>query len=92
MKWWNDLWLNEGFSTWVSCLAINNIPKEIINWNVWPEFIMADIESGMRHDFLKNFNLIAETVNKLVDISRIFYTISYSKGSIYNKNVRRLYW
>ena len=81
MKWWNDLWLNEGFATWASYLAMNNISKELIDWDVWPEFIMADIESGMRHDFLKNSHPIAVTVNKPSDINQIFDTISYSKGA-----------
>ena len=25
MDWWSDLWLNEGFATWVGWLAIDNL-------------------------------------------------------------------
>jgi aminopeptidase N len=28
MTWWTDLWLNEGFATWVGNFAIDNFYKE----------------------------------------------------------------
>ncbi|WUR04639.1 M1 family aminopeptidase [Vairimorpha necatrix] len=81
MSWWNDLWLNEGFATWASYLAMNNLSKDLIDWDVWTEFINDDIESGMKHDCLKSSHPIAVTVNKPSDINQIFDTISYSKGA-----------
>ena len=27
MKWWNDLWLNESFATYMSYLAMDSIPE-----------------------------------------------------------------
>jgi aminopeptidase N len=36
MAWWNDLWLNEGFATWVGNLAVDFLYKE---WDAWPQFV-----------------------------------------------------
>ncbi|KAK6089369.1 hypothetical protein P3W45_001615 [Vairimorpha bombi] len=81
MIWWNDLWLNEGFATWASYLAMSKISKRLVDWDVWTEFIVSDIESGMNHDCLNSSHPIAVNVNKPSEISQIFDTISYSKGA-----------
>lgn len=81
MTWWNDLWLNEGFATWASYLAMSKMSKKLIDWDVWTEFIVSDIESGMSHDCLNSSHPIAVNVNKPSEISQIFDTISYSKGA-----------
>lgn len=37
MDWWNELWLNEGFATWVGWLAIDHLHPE---WKVWSQFVV----------------------------------------------------
>lgn len=37
MDWWNELWLNEGFATWVGWLATDKLHPE---WNVWGQFVV----------------------------------------------------
>ncbi|XVE97719.1 hypothetical protein REPUB_Repub03eG0042900 [Reevesia pubescens] len=41
MEWWTDLWLNEGFATWMSYLAKDKLFPE---WKIWTQF--SDHESG----------------------------------------------
>ena len=36
MEWWSDLWLNEGFATWVGWLAADHLFPE---WDIWTEFV-----------------------------------------------------
>lgn len=37
MDWWNELWLNEGFATWVGWYAIEKLHPD---WNVWGQFVV----------------------------------------------------
>lgn len=37
MDWWNELWLNEGFATWVGWYATNRFHPD---WNVWAQFVV----------------------------------------------------
>ncbi|KAJ1383388.1 Peptidase M1, membrane alanine aminopeptidase, N-terminal, partial [Sesbania bispinosa] len=48
MEWWIDLWLNEGFATWVSYLATNSLFPE---WKIWSQFCHESSE-GLRLDDL----------------------------------------
>ncbi|KAL6122558.1 hypothetical protein NUSPORA_00324 [Nucleospora cyclopteri] len=79
MKWWNDLWLNEGFATWAASLALSNLKQ--IDWNEPANFASSDIEGGLLADCLESTHKISVEVNDPNEIEQIFDAISYDKGS-----------
>ena len=48
MDWWNELWLNEGFATWVGWLAVDHLHPE---WKVWSQFVVRRMSRGIFHCF-----------------------------------------
>jgi aminopeptidase 2 len=78
MDWWNDLWLNEGFATWVGWYATDHIFPE---WNVWSVFLDTEHHRGLGLDELKSSHAIQVTVNNPSEIVQIFDAISYAKGA-----------
>lgn len=78
MRWWNDLWLNEGFASWIEYLAVDNMFPE---WHMWTQFIANDQQMALRLDALKNTHPIAVSVPNPDEIPTIFDTISYTKGA-----------
>ncbi|KAF9908820.1 hypothetical protein BX616_011368 [Lobosporangium transversale] len=78
MEWWDHLWLNEGFATWVGTLAVDHLfPK----WDTWPTFIVSDVQRGISLDSLRSSHPIEVPVNDPHEIHQIFDAISYSKGA-----------
>ena len=78
MDWWSDLWLNEGFATWVGWLAVDHLFPA---WDVWTEFVVDDLQAGLSLDSLRTSHAIEVPVVHPADISQIFDAISYSKGA-----------
>nr|ATU82844.1 secreted Aminopeptidase-like protein [Pristhesancus plagipennis] len=78
MEWWTDLWLNEGFATYVGRLGVHKVFPE---WNHFEEDIVDNIELVYELDSLKTSHKISIEVKHPDDISQIFDTISYRKGS-----------
>lgn len=78
MRWWTDLWLNEGFATWIEYLATD---KQHPDWQMWTQFIVDEQQPGMKLDALKNTHAIEVPVHHPDEIRTIFDTISYSKGA-----------
>lgn len=78
MDWWNELWLNEGFATWVGWLAIDHLYPE---WNVWGQFVSESVQTAFQLDSLRNSHPIEVPVRDALEVDQIFDHISYLKGS-----------
>lgn len=78
MRWWTDLWLNEGFASWVEYLAVN---KLFPDWHMWTQFIVDDQLAGLRSDALSNTHPVEVPISHPDEIRTIFDDISYQKGA-----------
>eukprot|EP00268_Persea_americana_P036936 TRINITY_DN364_c0_g1_i3.p1 TRINITY_DN364_c0_g1~~TRINITY_DN364_c0_g1_i3.p1 ORF type:complete len:895 (+),score=152.53 TRINITY_DN364_c0_g1_i3:409-3093(+) len=77
MEWWTHLWLNEGFATWVSYLAVDSLFPE---WKIWTQFLDQTTD-GLRLDGLAESHPIEVEINHAREIDEIFDAISYRKGA-----------
>ncbi len=78
MRWWNDLWLNESFASWMSYLAVDHLFPD---WQVWTQFAVDEQQPALRLDALQNTHPIEVTINHPDEIRTIFDAISYEKGA-----------
>lgn len=78
MRWWTDLWLNEGFASWIEYLAVDTLFPE---WKMWTQFIVDEQQTAMKLDALKHTHPVEVPVHHPDEIRSIFDTISYSKGA-----------
>ncbi|KNE64893.1 hypothetical protein AMAG_19393 [Allomyces macrogynus ATCC 38327] len=79
LQWWNELWLNEGFATYVGWLAIARhlFPE----WHSFVAFVGDDMARALTLDALRSSHPIEVPVKAPSEISQIFDAISYSKGA-----------
>ncbi len=77
MKWWNDLWLNESFATFMATKFVDKFYPE---WDLWNQFVEDAMNAAMGLDSLKNTHPIDVKVNSTSEIREIFDAISYDKG------------
>ncbi|MCJ1395840.1 hypothetical protein MMC18_008726 [Xylographa bjoerkii] len=78
MDWWSELWLNEGFATWVGWLAIDHLYP---GWDTWAQFITESVQPAFQLDALRASHPIEVPVKDALEINQIFDAISYLKGS-----------
>ncbi|KAG8525517.1 uncharacterized protein KY384_009161 [Bacidia gigantensis] len=78
MDFWEGLWLNEGFATWMSWYSCNKFYPE---WKVWEGFVTDNLQGALSLDSLRSSHPIEVPVKRADEISQIFDAISYSKGS-----------
>lgn len=75
-EWWDDIWLNEAFATWMAHVSNNNIYPE-------QKFRQALLErslGAMASDSLINARQIRQPIESNHDIQSAFDSITYSKG------------
>ena len=77
MTWWNDLWLNESFATFMATKFVDKFYPE---WDLWNQFVEDAMNVAMGLDSLKTTHPIDVTVNSPAEIREIFDAISYDKG------------
>ncbi|KAL8717972.1 MAG: hypothetical protein Q9225_004846 [Loekoesia sp. 1 TL-2023] len=76
MDWWSELWLNEGFATWVGWLATDHFHPE---FQVWCQFVTEAVQTAQQLDSLRASHPIVPA--KDGSNNENFDAISYLKGS-----------
>ena len=76
MPWWDDIWLNEAFATWMGNKAVDG---------VFPEYNarlsrLTRAQSAMGTDSLVSARQIRQPIESNHDIRNAFDSITYSKG------------
>lgn len=77
MEWWDEVWLNEGFATWLGNYAVDHLFPE---WNTWPQFIGDHLEFAYRQDSLRTTNPVHVPVACGMLAHQSLNALSYAKG------------
>ena len=77
-SWWTDLWLNEGFATYVEYLGVEAVQPQL---KLLEQFVVSDLQRVFGLDALTTSHPISIPVKHPDEISEIFDAISYSKGA-----------
>ena len=76
MKWWNNIWLNEGFATWMSNKPLEAWEPE---WHI-DEQVASDLNGALNLDAQKVTRTIRAEANTPDEINEMFDGITYEKG------------
>lgn len=76
--WWEDLWLKEGFATFIGITALAGTDKSSEEVDKW---IVSELQSSMFEDSLFSSHPVSNPVSDPRKIWQAFDAISYQKGS-----------
>jgi puromycin-sensitive aminopeptidase len=76
MKWWNGIWLNEAFATFMEHLGVDAFRPE---WKTWDEFALGRA-AALDVDALENTRTVEYEVMTPEDADGMFDLLTYQKG------------
>ncbi len=76
MQWWNNLWLNEGFATWMESKAVEAWKPE---WHLQQDVALAT-DGVLNYDAGKVTRAIRAKAETPAEINEMFDGITYQKG------------
>src|SRR5690606_8514701 len=76
MPWWDDIWLNEAFATWMGTKIVAQTNPEM---NA-PLGLLAGVHGAMGQDSLASARQIRQPIESDHDIRNAFDSITYQKG------------
>ncbi|EER05229.1 Puromycin-sensitive aminopeptidase, putative [Perkinsus marinus ATCC 50983] len=85
MHWWDELWLNEGFATFMQYLCTDALQPELGVWNM---YISDTLDGALTVDGLRSSHPIVVHLDSAEEAEQVLDYISYRKGSA----VVRLLW
>ncbi len=77
MRWWDDLWLNEGLATWLES-------KPVVAWNPAWRRDLADLslfDAAMEIDTLRSAHAVHAKASTRAEIEETFDDTTYNKGA-----------
>ena len=77
MRWWDDLWLNEGFATWMESVPLATLRPD---WEMDVDDAL-ETRSALGLDSLRTTRAIRAPVETPDEIEALFDTITYEKGA-----------
>jgi puromycin-sensitive aminopeptidase len=77
MQWWDDLWLNEAFATWMENKVVDQVHPD---WHIWIDFEGAKVHA-LALDALQATHPIRTPVTTPEEANEQFDEITYSKGA-----------
>ncbi|MFD2367728.1 M1 family metallopeptidase [Pseudoduganella sp. GCM10020061] len=76
MRWWDDLWLNEGFASWMESRMTEKLHPE---WNSHLSAV-AVREDAMNRDSVASTHPVVQKIDTVEQASQAFDNITYQKG------------
>ncbi|HUA80011.1 MAG TPA: M1 family metallopeptidase [Dyella sp.] len=76
MRWWDDLWLNEGFASWMATRTTEKLHPE---WNAQLDTVSIR-EGAMSFDAASTTHPIVQHIETVEQANQAFDVITYSKG------------
>ncbi len=77
MSWWDDLWLNEGFASWMASKASDDLNPE---WGSLTQSVAFDRQGAISRDARVTTHPIIQKISTPDEISQAFDDITYRKG------------
>ncbi|MBS0385539.1 MAG: M1 family metallopeptidase, partial [Proteobacteria bacterium] len=77
MNWWNDLWLNEGFASWMASKATEHLHPD---WTPWRSALNGRGNGVMVTDARAGTHPVVRPVNTIDEANLAFDGITYDKG------------
>uniref|UniRef100_A0A8C6PQW3 Leucyl and cystinyl aminopeptidase n=1 Tax=Nothobranchius furzeri TaxID=105023 RepID=A0A8C6PQW3_NOTFU len=77
MSWWNDLWLNEGFATYMQYMSLQTVLPNLGLGNLFLDVRFR----AMDKDALNSSHAVSTEVNTIEQVEEMFDSISYEKGA-----------
>lgn len=79
MKYWDGLWLKEGFATLMSWLAADKLFPDC---NGWEEYIAGPLQAALELDSLKRSHPVDMEIQEGTEAKQFYDDISYKKGCL----------
>uniref|UniRef100_A0A3Q4BRR7 Aminopeptidase n=1 Tax=Mola mola TaxID=94237 RepID=A0A3Q4BRR7_MOLML len=77
MSWWNDLWLNEGFATYMQYMSLQTVLPKLDIGNLF----LAVRFRALDRDALNSSHAVSTEVNTPEQVEEMFDSVSYEKGA-----------